>query len=615
MKSVSRRYWIILGVVAATLSGAIAYFGTSHMTAIYMEQAAGRGDNTLGLAVSALRGQLARYENLPELIADHEQIKDLVSNPGDQTRVDAANQYLKWINVLLKSSDIYIMTPDGNTIAASNFDEKTPFIGENFSYRPYFQDAITGGEGRFFALGTTSFKRGYYFSAPIRTSAGISGVVAFKVDVDAIEQTWHGTDYEILVTDPEGIVFMSGRADWLFTSVEPLTEDRLARTAETRRYAETELRELPVKLTVTAERYDLLAIQNGGDNAEYLTVVEPMPEAGWTVRVLLDTASARSQAMMTIVALLLLVGLAAMATAVYLQSRARLAAQREAKEQLERRVVERTADLAAVNQRLGQEVEERRATERQLRKTQADLVQAGKLAALGQMSAALSHEFNQPLATVRAHADNAAVLIERGRIADAGVYIGRITGLVERMASISRHLRNFARKPNAKLQAVRLDEIVRDMQEIVGVRLLAADVELTVDLGTEPIWLMAGPVRLQQVLVNIVANAADAVEGQAERFIGISGRREGEHVIIAVRDNGPGIPKAIAARIFDPFFTTKGIGKGLGLGLSISYNIIKDFDGSLTVSNLAEGGAEFLIELNAAAKDAVIKDVNLETTS
>ncbi|TKT76296.1 ATP-binding protein [Aquamicrobium sp. LC103] len=616
MTPVSRRYWIVLGAVAATLSAAIAYFGTSHMTTIYMEQAARRGDNTLGLAVSALRGELARYENLPELIADHEQIKELVENPGDRERVDAANRYLKSINALLESSDIYIIMPDGTTIAASNFDGPTPFVGENFSYRPYFQDAVAGGEGRFFALGTTSLKRGYYFGAPIHTNAGISGVVVFKVDVDVIEQAWHGTDYEIIVTDPEGIVFMSGREDWLFTGIGALTEDRLARTAETRRYADAELRELPVRRTVTAERYDLLTIENRAGSTEYLTVSEQMPEADWTVSVLLDTASARSQAMMTVVALLLLVGLAAMGAAVYLQSRARLAerlaTQREAKEQLERRVAERTADLAAVNKRLEQEVDERRATERQLRKTQADLVQAGKLAALGQMSAALSHEFNQPLAAVRAYADNATVLIDRGRGADARMNIGRIAALVERMASISRHLRNFARKPNAKLRPVLLEEVVRDMQEIVSARLRVAEVELAIDLGDEPIWLMAGSVRLQQVLVNIVSNAADAVEGQAERFVGISGRRQGDRVVIAVRDNGPGVPEAIAARIFDPFFTTKGVGKGLGLGLSISYNIVKDFDGSLTVSNLPEGGAEFLIELDAAAEDAVDGNVNLE---
>jgi two-component system C4-dicarboxylate transport sensor histidine kinase DctB len=303
----------------------------------------------------------------------------------------------------------------------------------------------------------------------------------------------------------------------------------------------------------------------------------------------------------------LLVALAAMGAAVWLQRRARLAerlqVQREARGELERRVAERTADLAEVNRLLKEEVAERRATERALRKTQSDLVQAGKLAALGQMSAALSHELNQPLAATRTYADNAAVLIDRGRVAEARETVARIASLVDRMAAIGRHLRNFARKPNQKLGPVALDEVVRDTLEIVAWRLKAANAELVVDLGPAPPCVHAGSVRLQQVLVNIVSNAADAVEGLPDRRIELCARREGERVLITVADRGAGVPEAIAGRIFDPFFSTKGVGKGLGLGLSISYNIVKDFGGELTVGRRPEGGA--LVTISLAAADAL----------
>lgn len=595
MNRYRRRHLIILGAVACVLCLLIASFGHRYATSLYLDQAAARGHNTLGLAVTALRGQLARYEKLPELLADDPDIKELVSNPQDRAKVDEINLYLKQVNTLLESSDVYVMLNDGVTIAASNFDQNPTFIGENFSYRPYFYDARDRGKGRFFALGTTSLKRGYYFGAPIHTDGGIAGVVAFKVDLDAIESSWRGSDYEIIVTDPEGIVFMSGRQDWLFTAIQPLTEERLARTAATRRYANADLKELPVTRSASQDGHDLLTISDAKGERQHLTVTEEMPEADWTVRVLLDTASVRTQVLTTIAALVLLVALGAMGFAVWLERRARLAerlqVQQEAQEELERRVVERTADLANVNRLLKAEVAERRATERALRKTQADLVQAAKLAALGQMAAALSHEFNQPLAAARTYADNASLLIARGRTDEAAEAVQRIISLTERMASISRHLRNFARKPNEKLGPVLLDDIVRDTLEIVGWRLKAADAALAVKLGPSPLWVKAGAVRLQQVLVNVISNAADAVEGTENRTITLAAERVSRgKVAITVRDHGPGIPDAIAGRIFDPFFSTKGVGKGLGLGLSISYNIIKDFGGTLSVEQHPEGG-------------------------
>jgi two-component system C4-dicarboxylate transport sensor histidine kinase DctB len=596
-----RRLWIGLVLCAAAI--AIAVLGSSFATSVYLDQAASRGQTTLRLAVAALRGHMSRYEPLPALIADHDNIRQLAADPHNAPLRTAANDYLKEINELLESSDIYVMTADGDTIAASNFDGPLSFVGENFSYRPYFQDAMEGRQGRFFALGTTSLKRGYYFSSPIVADGKIRGVVVFKVDIDAIEASWKGGDNEIIVSDPEGIIFMTGRPEWLYAGLEPLTPERLARTAASRRYADAALRELPVVRGMFQDRHHLMTISGDGVREEYLVLAEDMPEAGWTVSVLLDTGSARAQALTSVAAALLLLGLATLGGAIVLQRRARLAERMEmqasAREELERRVEERTGDLALVNRQLELEVAERRATEQQLRKTQSDLVQAGKLAALGQMSAALSHEFNQPLAAVKTYADNAAILIDRERIAEARDNVSRISSLTDRMAAISRHLRNFARKPNQKLGPVPLAEAVADTLEIVGGRLKAADATLNVDLGPVPITVRAGSVRLQQVLVNIISNAADAVEGLPDRSIDLVARKKGGKALITVSDRGLGVPDAIAERIFDPFFTTKGVGKGLGLGLSISYNIIKDFGGSLRVGKAAGGGAQFAIELEA----------------
>ena len=598
------KYRLVLALLLLpAAAGLIAVQGTAVATRSYMQEASSQANTALRLAVAALSGHLNRYQALPALIADHDDVKELVTRPRDRRLRGAVNSYLKEINELLKSSDIYVITPDGNTIAASNYDGPTSFVGENFSYRPYFQDALKGDQSRFYALGTTSLKRGYYFGAPVRVGGDIRGVIVFKVDIETIEASWQGGEYRIFVSDPEGIIFMSGNPAWLYAGILPLTPDRLARTEGSRRYADATLRPLPV-VQSELSGHRLLKVSEGGER-EYLALSHYMPEADWTVNVLTDTASVRTQALTTVAAVMLLLCLAGLAIAIIIQRRARLRErilmQEQAQEELERRVEERTADLARVNSQIEAEIAERRLTEQQLRQTQADLIQAGKLAGLGQMSAALSHEFNQPLAAAKTYADSAALLIERGRTAEASDNVRRISGLIDRMASISRHLRNFARKPNEKLGPVRLDEVMRDTLEIVAVRLKAADAEMDTDLGDE-LAVLAGSVRLQQVLVNVISNAADAVEGLDDRKLSVRAWREGGRVVLTVRDRGAGVAPAVAERIFDPFYTTKGVGRGLGLGLSISYNIIKDFGGSLTVSNHPEGGAVFRIELAVAGE-------------
>ncbi|WP_295042883.1 ATP-binding protein [uncultured Paracoccus sp.] len=595
---------LALGALIALLAVPGGYAAHQAVTGLYFEQTAERAENTLGLAVSLLRGQLDRYRQLPELLAEQQNIQLFAGDPGNPLRLAAMNAYLKQTTELLGASDLYIMAPDGTTIAASNHDQPVSFIGENFAFRPYVKDALAGGRGSFFGLGTTSRKRGYYFSAPIVNDTGVAGVIALKVDVDAIENAWLASDYEIVVTDPEGIVFMSARPEWLFSGLRPLTQGRMARTQETRRYADAQLVELPLSLSVTRQGRQIMAMQSDSTRHEYLTVAEPMPDAGWTVKVFVDTRPARRQAAVTMAVILLAAGLTLAALMLWKQRRAqlaeRLAHQHEVREKLEQRVAARTADLARMNLRLETEVAERRHTEDQLRKTQNDLVQAAKLAALGRMSAELSHEFNQPLAALRSYVDSAQVLIQRDRSADAARYLARIDGLADRMASISRNLSHFARQPGERLSGVPVAEAVTGALEILDWRIRADHVRIAQDLPPRPVHVRAGRTRLQQVLVNILSNAMDAMAeaGTDPRVITLAVRVRGQRVQIAIRDTGPGVPDAIMARIFDPFFSTKGIGRGLGLGLSICYNIVKDFGGDLTIRNGGSGGAEFSIWLD-----------------
>ncbi len=570
----------------------------------YMKVGLGRAETVLRLTANALDADLARFEVVPELIADFDLIHAVASDPMNPALVAEANHWLAAQNADVGSSDIYLIMPDGQTIAASNYLKDLSFVGDNFSYRPYFTQAMQGKSGRFYGIGTTSGVRGYFFSSPVWDEMGrVMAVVAVKIPVDRIEEGWRSGEYQVMVSDPEGMVFLSSRPNWLYQSLFPLNDWRISRSISIRRYADMALRELPVT-RLTEHGISILRMAEGSSSRDYIVASEVMQEAGWTVHVLLDSTELRSEARFAILSLLLLVFAALIGVALLYQRRARvaerLAMQRYATIELERRVQARTADLARVNVQLEQEINERRATEAELRAAQASLVQTGKLAALGQMSASLSHEINQPLAAARNYADSAAILIERGDYSRARENIAQILTLVDRMAAIGKHLRHAAQKPDDKLGAVDLATLLAETRVIVETRLNRGGVALECDLPADLPPVKAGPTRLQQVLVNLISNAADAAEDSPDPRIVLTARNEGERIAITVRDFGAGVADNVAARIFDPFFTTKSGGGGLGLGLSISASIVRDLGGEIACSN-RNPGAEFAVRLHRAA--------------
>lgn len=591
------------GVVLATVALAATAVVDRAFARLYLAEGRARAEATLALTADGLEGHIRRFEAIPALLARDEELRRLVLAalaPGGEAAAQAASEWLAARNAIVGADEIYAIGLDGTTVAASNWAAPDSFVGQNFAYRPYFTEARTGRSGRFYAIGTTSGRRGYYVAVPILLAGRPAGVLALKIDLEAVEDQWRrGTD-RILVTDPEGIVFLSAEPAWLYGALGGLSPERLGRTASMRRYADR----VPRELTVSRGPGALVSLPDGaGEPVEHVEAVRAMQRAGWTLRVVLPAAPLRAQARVASAAVLLCLFALALAGLLVrqrlLRARERTAIHAAAQAELERRVEARTADLARANALIAAEVAERRATEAELRRTQGDLVQAGKLAALGRISAALSHEINQPLAAARNYADSAAILIDRGETARARETVGQILLIVDRMAAIARHLREVARQPQAPLSDVDLATAVREALAVAGPRLATAGAAVTVDVP-DGLAVRAGPVRLQQVLVNLLSNAADAVEGRERRSVRIAAAPEGGRVRLTVADSGPGVPDAIADRIFDPFFTTKGVGAGLGLGLSISFNIVRDFGGTLQVLREAGGGALLAVILDPA---------------
>ena len=600
---------VLIGAILVATPFLLVWAGTIAERRAY-EEIARSSRHTLELSVTTLRSELRRYEVLPQILTEVSAYGEALRRHSDAGVLSIANGLLEEMAEETSAADIYLMLPSGKTIAASNWKSERTFIGKNFNYRPYFQQAMQGQLGRYFALGTTSNKRGYYFAYPKTDGGRIAGAIVVKVDIGRIEAALSNGPETILVTDRRGIVFMSTRPGWVFGALKPLGEAERRSIRESRQYADARITPLRIQAGEGRHGFDIVEVAEAEDGpAASIKQSLAMPETGWTVHILAGThavgARVRDVTLLTAAVLVLLVSTVVFIAHRRAAMRHRLALEAESKVLLERRVDERTRALSDANVQLEREVIERKTAEQKLRRTQDELVQASKMSALGQMSASISHELNQPLAAIRSFADNAVVMFERGDGEGSRGNLTRISELTARMARIIRHLRTFARNEVEPPVSVDLASAVRDALALIERRIAQEGAEVEWH-DPAPVWVMGGTVRLQQVLVNLLTNALDAMRDQDHKRIEIAVETTGDAATLSISDSGHGIAPDIMKDIFDPFVTTKSMdeGPGLGLGLSISYGIIKGFGGTIGAENTENGGARFTVVLKRASAPA-----------
>lgn len=618
-----RLFTVLLLLAGVGLSGGLAYLLAQRLG---QAQIQATGLHRLELYTASLQREISKYAFLPGTLELEQEVQTLLSASAPGRGADSVNAYLEQLNERAGTLSIYVIDLQGQVVATSNWRRPDSFMGEDLRFRPYFRDALSTGSGRFFGIGTTRGEPGYYLASALLDGNRTVGVAVTKVSLEQLEQSWSTVEAPVIVTDENGVVILGSVPDWKFTALRPLDDATRKAFDQTLQYNRRALTPLGMKVLSDLDQGARVVrvAREGTEMASvypvtgrFLTQSRALPGTPWTLTVFSHLARADEAAESD--ALIATIGAAFVALLGFMLNqrrrherdrlRDRLAARealQAAHDELERKVQQRTADLSRTNERLQSEVQERIRAEGTLRAAQNELVQAGKLAVIGQLSTGVAHELNQPLTALRTLSGNSVRFLERGDLTTVRVNLERIAQLADRMGRITGELRAFARKSTGEPQPVPLRAALANALAVLEPRIQQTGAQVLLDLvEPEPVAWCDGN-RLEQVLVNLINNALDAMAGSTALRVEIRCEQlataEGEQVHVQVRDLGPGLTDEALAHLFEPFFTTKSSGDGLGLGLALSAGIVRESGGTLTGANHPDGGAVFHLALPAAPR-------------
>jgi len=574
------------------------------------------GERQLELHARTVESEINKYNYLPSVLELESNVSELLNEPSAELR-GKVNDYLEGLNRRSRSRAIYVLDTTGRVLATSNWRDADSYLGEDLSFRAYYQDAIRGLPGRFYGIGSTTGEPGYYLAHGLEEKGKIIGVAVIKVRLEALEERWQRARLEAFVSDENGIIILSSDPARRLKSVRPLTAQTKERLARSLQYYWWPLNELvPLERQSIAEGVEKLtfpansSVDHEHTVVSYLAQTRDLADTPWHLTLLTPLEDLRREAANQGMLVAVACALAMFLLIAWNERRkvisTRLAAREaleEANNELERRITERTADLRASNERLKGQIRERRQAEETLRQAQDELVQAGKLAAIGQMSTSIAHELNQPLAALRTLSGNTVRFIERGALDTASTNLRTINDLVDRMGRITASLRSFARRGEDKGQASLLKAVEAALQLLAG-RLENSALDL--HQAFKDVELAIDQTRLEQILVNLIGNALDAMQAQPLPVLWLQGDVFEGRYRLRVRDNGHGIDAEARKHLFEPFFTTKPGEQGLGLGLTLSAGLAAEAGGSLNAEDPAEGGTIFVLVLPLVDRGAAV---------
>jgi C4-dicarboxylate-specific signal transduction histidine kinase len=586
----------VVAIVLTCLSGLIAYQVALTNGLRLAEQ---MNQRRLQIFDRTLQANIERYHYLPSIIAQSPEIRSLLEHPEDDTLRAIANGYLSDLNGTANSDELFVVDMNGTSLTASNWWSHTSLVGGSYGQRPYFTDAVADGSAKYYAVGVTTGVPGYFLATRIDGPAGPLGVAVVKVNLGEIEAVWWRSGELIAIVDQNEVAILSTRPDWRYRSLHNLRPTQASALNDDQKYTGVTI---PVKGIVDGLvdwRGTELALLRNSDrevSGEFIVERLRLPTHRWVLLSFTPLGPINSQAVSA--ALIVGFGVAAFLAALglYEHRRRLILARLHDRDQLEERVRLRTLELQQANSRLNLEIEERHHAELEREQAQSSLVQAAKMASLGQALAGVAHEISQPLAALRTQLASAKKLADMDDPGLIGVLRG-MEGVVSRISKLTEHLKTFSRKEVSLAITGDVVHIIRNALELTS-HLQSSD-RLTIDF--EPpihaVPVFGNPVHIEQVLINLISNAAHAMEDIDRPLVRIGIIENDADVQVTISDIGRGIDPAVANTLFDPFETTKDPGKGLGLGLSISYDLMRNMGGALVFKSIRSVGTTFIVTI------------------
>ena len=547
---------------------AVVWWTNIFLTERFTETTRSRAEVRLALYSGNILSELQRNQIVPQLLARDPTLIGAL-NSGDFSQ---SSQRLIEYRDEIAAEGLLLMDTDGRAVAATD----RALIGSIHRAEPYFVEATRSNDTVFTTSILDSGARVFAYSRKIEAQGELIGVIMVEVDLKKFESSWAGFTDAVIVADSEATIILATEARWRGLTEEAALSVRPAQSAIERAFRAT-------------ARWGALPADAYLQGEAVMRQETRIGFQGWRITSFTTYAGVRER--VNAVLALEIMGIAIlMALAFYFVSR-------KATSRL-RFFQRESAELRQLNQALQREIAEREKAERHLEVAEQTLQQSSKLAALGEMSAAVSHELNQPLAAMKTYLAGAKLLLQRRRADEALSSFQRIDDLIERMGAITRQLKSYARKGGDAFEPIDVRQSMSSALSMMEPQLRRREVEITSSLPRDPVIVEADRIRLEQVLVNLMRNALDATKGTSEPKVELM-VSVGDEVLISVRDNGSGIEDL--DNLFEPFYTTKAPGDGVGLGLAISSGIVNDLGGRLTARNGRDGGAVFEITLPLAS--------------
>ncbi|NAZ47006.1 sensor histidine kinase [Vibrio toranzoniae] len=589
--------------------------------------------------------ELDKFKQIPDLLSHDPRLLSYFdqSSQSDRMTTTQLNKLLfEWSNQS-QADTIYIHNPSGTVVASSNYQKAQTFVGENFSFRPYFASAIKGNNTQYVALGARSNVRGYFLSSPLYIAKEVVGVITVKVSLENLENILTSDDFEIIVLDSNQVVFLSSQIHWLYHSLLPLSQQQQQDIVLQRQYGQSQISIIEAFRSSSVAKEVNEANQSNGIPAnqvqKHLTANQlfkfgnfnlyptEISHNQYQVIALKETNAEILKVLQIDIIFVVIYSLVVLIAWSWRQTYVAKVALTRLNQNLEQAVDKRTQYLKQSNQQLQQTIFQYQESQLKLKQTEQELTQTAKLAVLGELSASINHEINQPLAALRTYSENSVKLLEMGRSDLVKSNLDKMIALNASITKIITRLKVFTRKVTKQQHhKANLHQAINNATTILSTLMIKHGITLRLSTVPNDINIAIHPTELEQVLVNLIHNAIQALQQQcleqetlkeqqalghqttlnlhqlASPQIGVEWQLQNGTCRLIIWDNGIGITDDKLEQLFDPFFTTKP--EGLGLGLSISKRIIEAYHGTIRATQRAPSGMLFSLDIPLYKKRA-----------